>query len=414
MLFRSKTGEVIAALQYDGGYHFTEDGLALVYKGGKWGYIGKTGKETIALQYDRGMVFSGGLAAVCKNGKWGFINTAGKTVVSTSYDAVGPIYEGLAKVCKNNRWGYIDKTGKEVVSPQYEASSRFSQGLAAVKKDGKWGYIDQTGKTVVTPKYTYAGNLSEDGLAAVSSAGKYGYINKSGKEAIAPAYEKALDCSEGVAAVCKDGKWGCVDISGYVLVPLEYDAIGEFAGDTAIVRKGGTYAFLNVTVGGFSDVLISSVYAQSIDWAVAKGITKGTTATTFSPDSQCKTSQILTFLWRGAGRPGAASAEMSWADEMVVVTNWAKSKGIDVPADLNTICTRASAVTYMWKAAGSHEPTVSAVFTDVPASADYAKAVSWALEQGVTTGTGDGTTFSPDRGCTRGQIATFLYREQAQ
>ena len=60
---------------------------------------------------------------------------------------------------------------------------------------------------------------------------------------------------------------------------------------------------------------------------------------------------------------------------------------------------------------GSHEPTVSAVFTDVPASADYAKAVSWALEKKITTGTGDGSTFSPQRGCSRGEIMTFLYRD---
>ena len=127
---------------------------------------------------------------------------------------------------------------------------------------------------------------------------------------------------------------------------------------------------------------------------------------------QCTTAQILTFLWRGAGRPGAASGTMSWEDELLAVTNWAKSKGIAVPADWNTVCTRASAMTYMWKAAGSPEPQAAASFTDVPASADYVKAVSWALERKITTGTGDGTTFSPDRGCTRGQIATFIYRGQ--
>ena len=94
-----------------------------------------------------------------------------------------------------------------------------------------------------------------------------------------------------------------------------------------------------------------------------------------------------------------------------MVTSWAKTKGIAVPADLNTVCSRASAMTYMWKAAGSPDPKAAASFKDVPASADYAKAVSWALEKKITTGTGDGSTFSPQRGCSRGEIMTFLYRD---
>lgn len=162
----------------------------------------------------------------------------------------------------------------------------------------------------------------------------------------------------------------------------------------------------------FSDVPDGAYYAKAVSWAVGQNIVNGMTTTTFGPGRPCTTAHILAFLWRGAGRPGG-SADMSWTDELTAVTAWARGKGIDVPADLDTACTRASSVTYMWKAAGSPPPKTTAVFTDVPASANYAKAVSWAVEQGITEGTGNGA-FSPDRGCDRGQIVTFLYREKVE
>lgn len=363
------------------------------------------------------MPFADGLAAVRKGGKWGFIDKTGKVVVSISYDTVGAFYEGLARVCKGNKWGYIDKTGKEAVSPQYDACSSFSEGLAAVKKGGKWGYIDKTGKTVVSPKYTYAGGFSE-GLAVVANAGKYGYIDKTGKVAAAAAYEQASDFSGGLAAVKKGGKWGFIDKTGKVVVPLEYDLALEFTQDTAIVRKGGQYALLNITVGGFTDVLFSSDYAQAIDWAVEKKITKGTSTKPprFSPDEKCTTAQILTFLWRAKGEPELASAANPFtgikeSDYFYKAVRWAGEKGL-VSAqgfDPEAPCTRATAVTYLWKLAGS--PTAqSSGFDDVPAEADYAQAVAWAVEKKVTKGTG-GNKFSPNNTCTRGQIMTFLYRD---
>lgn len=167
------------------------------------------------------------------------------------------------------------------------------------------------------------------------------------------------------------------------------------------------------TTYSFTDVSSSDYYAKPVTWAVGQGITLGTSSTTFSPNDPCTTAHILTFLWRADGRPGASGANMSWADELVVVRRWAQSKGISVPSNLNTVCTRASAVTYMWKAAGSPTPKTTTVFTDIPTSANYSKAVSWALEMGITNGTSS-TTFSPGQGCNRGQIVTFLYREKVE
>ena len=153
---------------------------------------------------------------------------------------------------------------------------------------------------------------------------------------------------------------------------------------------------------GFSDVAADSPFAPAISWAVEKGVTKGTTPTTFGPGNTCTTSHILTFLWRAAGRPGDAG------EERAAVSAWASGLGIDV-SDLSAPCTRAAAVTDIWKAQGSPAASEAASFTDVAPSAPYAGAVSWAVEAGVTNGTGGGA-FSPEAVCTRGQIVTFLYR----
>ena len=153
---------------------------------------------------------------------------------------------------------------------------------------------------------------------------------------------------------------------------------------------------------GFTDVPASSPYAEAIKWAVDQKITAGKTATAFGPGDTCTDSHILTFLWRANGRPGDGG------NEREAVTAWAQGLGMDT-SDLSAPCTRAMAVACMWKAAGSPAAAKAAVFADVPAGSDYAGAVSWAVEQGVTKGTG-GDAFSPGGTCTRGQIVTFLYR----
>lgn len=152
---------------------------------------------------------------------------------------------------------------------------------------------------------------------------------------------------------------------------------------------------------------------------MAQNITAGTTTSTFSPDDTCTQAQIITFLYRAVGSPTVIGENvytnyavtfkqyyyqaMLWAYQAGVVTN----TGLNPNSD----CTRSDVVTYLWRLAG--KPAVeSSVFSDVPASADYAQAVAWAIQQGITAGT-SATTFSPDATCTRGQIVAFLYRDMA-
>ena len=170
-------------------------------------------------------------------------------------------------------------------------------------------------------------------------------------------------------------------------------------------------------VNPFTDVAETSAYYEGILWAVEKGITTGRTETTFVPGENCTEANILTFLWRAEGEPKAETTENPFGEAVSETAYyygaalWAYEMGmIDETFAPNTACTRAQAVRFMWIDAGSPADVEAASFTDVAADADYAAAVNWAVDRGVTNGTGDGTTFSPENVCTRGQIVTFLYR----
>ena len=169
---------------------------------------------------------------------------------------------------------------------------------------------------------------------------------------------------------------------------------------------------------GFTDVAAGAYYAEPVKWAIEKGITNGTGNNQFSPNQNCTNAQILTFLWRAYGQPEPSISSPftnTIPDAYLKAAVWAYEKGMVSGStfDVNGLCSRALAVTYMWQAAGSPAPAAAAAFDDVPAGAAFAAAVSWAVEKEVTAGT-SGTTFSPNDTCTRGQIATFLYRNLAK
>jgi len=164
----------------------------------------------------------------------------------------------------------------------------------------------------------------------------------------------------------------------------------------------------------FTDTKPGVYYYVPVLWAVEEGITSGTSSTTFSPDETCTTGQILTFLWRSEGQPAPTGAnhftDVSDTDYFSSAARWANEKGLVSGTVLNpnAPCTRSMVVTYLWKLSGSPSAGSSS-FTDVPASAEYAPAVAWAVAQGITGGTSE-TTFAPQNACTRGQIVTFLHR----
>lgn len=171
-----------------------------------------------------------------------------------------------------------------------------------------------------------------------------------------------------------------------------------------------------VSTATFTDVLPDAYYHDAVYWAVEKKITNGTSASAFTPDRTCTQTEILTFLWRAAGEP-ESTAKLPFTVNKGLeyagsALRWACEKGmIDAGFSQTAPCTRSGAAKFIWQAAGSPVTAVANSFTDVPAGADYAPAVAWAVEKGVTNGTGTNPpTFSPDKTCTRAEIVTFLYR----
>ena len=175
----------------------------------------------------------------------------------------------------------------------------------------------------------------------------------------------------------------------------------------------------NPQTGVFVDVATGSYYEDAVDWAVENGITKGTDDTHFSPDGICTRAQAVTFLWRTAGSPEPETRAMPFTDVPVGsyyydAVLWAVENGItkgtsDTTFSPNMTCSRAQIVVFLWRSEKSPAAGTANPFADVKSAAYYADAVLWAAKEDITKGTTN-TTFSPDADCTRAQIVTFLWR----
>ena len=175
----------------------------------------------------------------------------------------------------------------------------------------------------------------------------------------------------------------------------------------------------NPQTGVFVDVATGSYYEDAVDWAVENGITTGTDATHFSPDGICTRAQAVTFLWRAAGSPEPETRTMPFTDVPVGsyyydAVLWAVENGItegtsNTTFSPNMACSRAQIVTFLWRSEKSPAAGTANPFADVKSTAYYAGAVLWAVREDITKGT-TSTTFSPDADCTRAQIVTFLWR----
>ena len=175
----------------------------------------------------------------------------------------------------------------------------------------------------------------------------------------------------------------------------------------------------NPQTGVFVDVATGSYYEDAVDWAVENGITKGTDDTHFSPDGICTRAQAVTFLWRTAGSPKPETRAMPFTDVPVGsyyydAVLWAVENGItkgtsDTTFSPNMTCSRAQIVAFLWRSEKSPAAGTANPFADVKSTAYYADAVLWAVKENITKGT-TATTFSPDANCTRAQIVTFIWR----
>ena len=199
------------------------------------------------------------------------------------------------------------------------------------------------------------------------------------------------------------------------------DALGHDYADGICTRCGeADPSHQQPSENPFTDVPAGAYYEVPVLWALENGITAGATATSFAPDDPCLRAQVVSFLHRAEGSPEPLARAISFTD---VKTNdffykpvlWAVEKGITYGVSSTKfgsyeVCNRAAVVTFLWRAAGSPEPTSTKnPFTDVRASDYFYKAILWAVENGIAYGM-DATHFGPTAACNRAQVVTFLYR----
>ena len=207
-------------------------------------------------------------------------------------------------------------------------------------------------------------------------------------------------------------------------IDLDIVEIGEkytFKMPSGKVTVTATFMEDNTMLNYFVDVNAQDYFYDAVLWAAENGVTYGVDDIHFAPNEPCTRAQIVSFLWRAAGSPEPKSlnsfTDVAADSYYAKAVAWAVEKGItygtgDGKFSPNATCTRAQAVTFLYRAAGSPAVSGYAEFDDVMTDAYYARAVAWATEQGVTEGVGS-HRFAPDNTCTRGQIVTFLWRSQA-
>jgi hypothetical protein len=256
-------------------------------------------------------------------------------------------------------------------------------------------------------------SVDKDGNVTITAEGK---VKVNGTE---------IAATNGKIVVDKDGKviTSTSSNTGSTSGRGKGSSSGSNTGNNTSVIDGSidqpASGYISGSVNSFKDVAEGAYYYDAVMWAVEKGVTTGTSENTFSPDVVCTRAQAVTFLWRAAGEPEPTDTAMPFADvaddayyRQAVL--WAVEKGITKGTSADKFspddtCTRAQIAAFMWRSQGQPESGTEVSFTDVASDAYYAAAVSWAAENGITNGT-TATTFSPDDFCTRGQIVTFLYR----
>lgn len=346
-----------------------------------------------------------------------------------------------------------------------------ADGKTAVFKDGKYvsGTMDVTFSIAAegavasslkchlpeSSQYTITSNSNGAGKVSVSIGDYHVDLDSAGLDTVTVSSDGEVKVSSSKAAqqnvsITSDNlgnTWNTVTASGKdtnFTVKAGADSANVATGDSTNVTVRGSNIYTGKTskaktVSGsdveiklsdlpadsnskFKDVSSSAYYYNAVIWAVENGITAGTSATTFSPNASCTRAQAVTFLWRAAGSPKASNRNNPFTDvspneyyyEAVL---WAVENNITAGTSAtsfspNATCTRGQIVTFLHRLAGTPSSSASNSFNDVSANQYYYNAVQWAAANDITSGTGNGK-FSPNSSCTRAQIVTFLYRAYA-
>ena len=274
-------------------------------------------------------------------------------------------------------------------------------------------YTTLTGEVELYHKSSSGGGWYDSYYTIKATAGTGGSISPSGSVSVREGRDQAFtitpDKGYAVSNVKIDGKSiGAVKSYTFENVSRPHTI------EVIFMKANG-----NPQTGVFVDVATGSYYEDAVDWAVGNGITQGTDDTHFSPDGICTRAQAVTFLWRAAGSPKPETRTMPFTDVPVGsyyydAVLWAVENGIakgtsDTTFSPNMTCTRAQIVAFLWRSEKSPAAGTANPFADVKSTAYYADAVLWAVKENITRGT-TSTAFSPDADCTRAQIVTFLWR----
>lgn len=338
------------------------------------------------------------------------ITTGGKTLKDAALTTDGSTLEPKAGTLE-----WVDDEGNVLPDDtKVEANKRYTWRFTPADDN----YADLTGEIELYHK-------SSSGSGSGSSSGSYTITVKNAKNGDVTTDRKSASAGTTVTITVKPD-------SGYVTDDLTVtDSKGN---DLKLTGKGGgKYTFTmpsgKVTVEAsftpaksenpFTDVPSGAYYEDAVIWAVKNGITGGTSATTFAPNGFCTRAQAVTFLWRAAGSPAPKSTAMAFTDVPAGsyyydAVLWAVENGVtkgtsDTTFSPNANCSRGQIVTFLWRSQMSPDAAAANPFTDVAADAYYTSAVLWAAERNITGGT-SATTFSPSANCTRAQIVTFIYR----
>ena len=274
-------------------------------------------------------------------------------------------------------------------------------------------YTTLTGEVELYHKSSSGGGWYDSYYTIKTTAGAGGSISPSGSVSVREGRDQTFtitpDKSYAVSNVKIDGK------SIGAVKSYTFENVSRTHTIEVIFMKANG----NPQTGVFVDVATGSYYEDAVDWAVGNGITQGTDATHFAPDGICTRAQAVAFLWRAAGSPKPETRTMPFADVPAGsyyydAVLWAVENGIakgtsDTTFSPNMTCTRAQIVAFLWRSEKSPAAGTANPFADVKSAAYYADAVLWAVKENITRGTTN-TTFSPDADCTRSQIVTFLWR----
>ena len=294
------------------------------------------------------------------------------TVNEDTYFRIAAYKEGME---------YSERLNLEVsVSEVSSGGSSSAPGYSATVEQ------PENGSVTVTPQ-----NAKKGDTVMLIPISKPGYVLKD--LSVTDSSGKAVQVTKS-----KDGKFTFVMPAGSVAINAEFVSVSEV----------------------FTDMPADDYYTEAVAWAVENGVTEGTNAdgTLFSPNALCIRAQIVTFLWRAVGSPKPAGTQSfddvtagSYYEKAVA---WAVENGITGGTDdgkfsSDATCTRAQAVTFLYRAGNASAVSSGAAFTDVEPDTYYTDAVAWAAENEITGGIGGGL-FAPGNDCTRAQIVTFLYR----